>query len=409
MKNTLKTIHLIQSVKGGSGKTAFALRAAVNLTLGHYKSGYNNRKGSNFAPDNPEKNEVKGNNPEKNKNYKGHKVLYIDADVHASETSKMLYKPIDLTSTYYAPALTSISESVYYFDFNLTDKDTKARHEHFLNTYMHPYLGYYSRIEEIILRADLVCAEKIIAPIVSTPSQGDIVGYNFKSEKEEGQNLIFPKVDFIFSDSSKQGRDVFGSLFQSLGKSAIGVGVYLAKIRNLLDYIMSRDYTDIIVDMPPGSDTFSNHLTEQIINFVSGKTYEYCLNVYYISTDDKNHMRSAIHAAVEHLHVMRSSSPIRNYFVYNQGRECVDTFSAYEGRKNIISGVSPNFPGLRVIFDEIGIVGKTKAEFELNRLEYLIFFRDLPYYHSPRHDNNNVFFGTVLRSDWDDYYIKKLR
>lgn len=360
MGKSRKTIHVIQSVKGGCGKTAFALRKGIELSI--------NKLNEN-------------------------KVIYIDADVHASETYNML-KP-GKEKNYLYTQTSFKDKNIQYLKFYENEK-----HDHYLNTYIHPYMGYYSKLNEIIYKAEIVNATLSSSTSDEDPVVGSLTGYlkfHFKPVKPDPdeKNSDNCRFDFIFVDPSKRGRDVFESQFQSSGKSAIGVGLYLAKMRNLLMYLINSDYTDIIVDMPPGSDTFSWHLTEEIIDLVSEKENKCSLNMYYVANDDINHMRSAIHAAVENLHVMRSSSPVKNYFVYNKGRENNDYGTDYESREQIIKG--SNKPSARPIVGLSTLFDDTRYKYELSRLEYIVFSRDQIYYDSlhSKYINNSVCFDAT--------------
>lgn len=306
------TFHLIRSVKGGSGKTTFALHKATQLLK---DSG---------------------------------KVLYIDADVHASETMRMLVKYCptpDYVCKFYEFDKTSIDSVANALDGNRTVLHT-------LNSYMHPYRGYFSNLSNLPMEGTLKSVVSFKESLTSVV---------------KGESM-----HFIFCDPTPLGRSVFGNIYQSSGKPVIGVGAYIAKIKSLLKFTVTKEYTDVVIDMPPGSDIFSSHLADTLIDFVSDNE-SHVLNIYYVSTMDYAHMLSAAQAAIEHLHVMRSSSPREVIFVLNEGR---DNFAKYSNRKGIIDDLSKSLG--------------SDIKFDLNRLEYVKFTRDIRYFDSFHSDSGQT-------------------
>ncbi len=261
-------IHMIRSVKGGSGKTAFALRKVVDLAR------------------------------EKKK------VLYLDTDVHASETFFRLYKQFNKFNCDIP------NEKIYFFDFFNLDDNNNTDRKHFLNTYIHPYKGYYSKLGEAMLRSKLMELKITPTKIDRVLSEADLL--------QNEEYVVNKNVQFIFADPSKEGRDVFGNIFQSSGKSAVGVGTYVAKMKNLLHYVLNSTFSDIVIDMPPGSDMFSEHLADLVIN-MSGNGHQ--LYIYYITTSDLSHLSTSADAAISHLHQMKSAYIERIFYVYNHGRD----------------------------------------------------------------------------------------
>lgn len=333
----MTNIHLIRSVKGGSGKTTFALRTLLDLALQEEK-----------------------------------KLLYLDTDVHASETAYMLYR----SYSQYEKAELKSAGRVGFFSFCESYKPPK----HFLNSYIKPYKGYSSKLEEIIHHATLYTARiSGVQTQVSVPDNSNNAQKAFSIYKPTKRR----NVDFIFTDPSKEGRAVFGSLFQSAGRSAIGVGAYLAKIKELLKYIVKAGYNDVVIDMPPGSDTFSTSLADEIVEFVTKQNKNCSLNVYYVTSDDRYHMRSAAEAAIEYLHLIRNSSPVKIFYVYNQGREKETSQDDYNSMSEIITGVSIAVNRPYSIIPNV--------EYDLKRLNYKTFKRDSIYYSNVR-DTELVFF-----------------
>ena len=339
----MTVFHVVRSVKGGSGKTTFALHQLVKL----------------IADDKEHTN----------------KILYIDADVHASETRTMLLN--------YATGNTSVNASeTCYFEFypaqlssNINDAiEQRSQHlNHTLNSFMHPYKGYYSKVSELAIPAKL-------KQITISRSQSNTVDANSLDENEKSAQpspnshyYYLGKAYFIFSDPSPSGRSVFGNLYQSFGKSAVGVGAYIAKIKTLLGYILNDKYTDIVFDMPPGTDAFSEHLIDCLLGFVNKHKQDCKINIYYVSTADNAHVRTATEAAIEHIHTMRLTSAENVYYVHNVGPYSNTRFSLKDEMIKKIKGAFEN---------KSDVYGKalSNISFELSRLSYCQLDNDEQYH-----------------------------
>lgn len=284
--------HVVRSVKGGSGKTTFALHTLVKLVT-----------------------EGKDDNK---------KILYIDADVHASETRNMLLG--------FRREESSLGSETCFFEFypdqftcnaGLAREQRKQHEKHTLNSFMHPYKGFYSKISELAIPAKLKQIQRS-EEVKSNPEAENTIKYG-----EGSRQPVFPefigKAFFIFADPSPSGRKVFGSLYQSYGKSAIGVGAYIAKMKSLFNYILEDKYDDVVIDMPPGSDTFSEHLMDCLLKIMGEKkrteSDKYKISIYYVLTRDKAHIRTATEAAIENLHAMRLGTADRICVVFNDGAD----------------------------------------------------------------------------------------
>ena len=355
--------HMVRSVKGGSGKTAFALRKVVDLTI--------------------------------NEN----KVLYIDADVHASETYSRLFKRFDGAKMEEIVNPETVAGAAYFIDFFYDENNSnRSSNKHYLNSYIHPYRGYYSKLEEIMLTAKL--------KKVSTVN--DIID---SSKKLDLNNIVGNEIRFIFPDPSRRGRAVFGNIFQSSGRSAIGVGAYVAKMKSLLNYVCEgKQFTDVVVDMPPGSDTFSDHLSDIILEMVKEK---HDLAIYYVTNDDASHLHSSVSDAITYLHQMRTAYNNEVCLVCNEGRESGNVgkhFNNLEKLTGFLKEVlKEDVDGKEVRKEDVDgkevrkedVDGKSDAsiECELNRLNYKRFSRDSFYYNCQRENCGTVFSSGVMVED----------
>lgn len=407
-------IHVVRSVKGGSGKTCFALHKALELTGVelHPASGDSGTEpdpnmadhtggktgsggsgsgeggtpetgeelppaseesthdndpspdsgtgsGSDIASQSPDQTGSGASRYEEGGTPKSvvktnKKVLYIDADVHASETMNMMVQ----TEGDKTP---NCSGELYHILFEEEFSDLfkdNTRHPHTLNSYMHPYRGYISTFKDIIMHGQL----------------HKVKGY-CKYAKDCAKDS---QLDFIFVDPTNRGRAVFENMYQSSGASAIGLGLYLAKMRTLLECASAAEYDEMIIDMPPGSDAFSSHLMELLTEF-GGKDGRK-LHVYYVAGSDINHIRSSAKAAIEqHLHLMRTKTPYNVCFVYNKVFDAdTDNGGGFEflDRKSAIN----------IILHEIGYE-YVSAEYELYRLNYYSMDRDKEYFYRVRRND----------------------
>lgn len=340
----MTVFHVVRSVKGGSGKTTFALHQLVKL--------------------------ITDNNDQKKK------VLYIDADVHASETRTMLLRHSTVKSQ------VNSSESCYFEFFpdqfsgrtDIPEEQMNSCLNHTLNSFMHPYKGYYSKVSELAIRAKLKqIPQSISKNITADPAQPfDDTGVSLQPVLTDTSKYL-GQAYFIFSDPSPSGRRVFGNLYQSFGKSTVGVGVYIAKMKTLFSYISEENYTDVIIDMPPGSDTFSEHLMDCLLGFVNKHKDKCKTTVYYVSTIDNAHIRTATVAAIEHIHAMRLQTAEAVYFVYNLG---ASNDSKFSNRDGIMAHIY-------MAFNTTGEIYGTsihKLMFELMRLSYCQLQNDKQYH-----------------------------
>ena len=103
------------------------------------------------------------------------------------------------------------------------------------------------------------------------------------------------------------------------------------------------------------------------------------LCIYYIATMDRAHIRTSIDAAIDHLHLMRAISPLKIYFVMNYG--LLETDSHDYNRNTIIKHIK----------DAYKTNDKGLSQYELNRLNYMVFNRDTEYLESATKEGG-VFF-----------------
>lgn len=340
----MTNFHVVRSVKGGSGKTTFALHKVVDL--------------------------AKKNEDEK-------KVLYVDADVHASETRNLLMADIPQVKGDKNSEPICIQGTpffVFYDGQYLSSRHTnieemKKCFRHTLNSFMHPYKGYYSKESELAVKGILKIPE---ANITEDMKNNDTYELSDKFDK-------LGEAHFIFSDPSPYGRNVFGSLYQSYGKSAISAGAYIAKMKVLFKYIIEDGFADVVLDMPPGSDAFSEHLMDCLIRFANEEDYrnECSVNIYYVSTRDCAHIRSATEAAIEHLHTMRLKAADKIYYVDNMGLNNKD---ATLDRSELINKIESAFRYTRNIYGS----PISNLRYELDRLTYCRLAHDEYYFQSAR-------------------------
>lgn len=109
---------------------------------------------------------------------------------------------------------------------------------------------------------------------------------------------ITGKIDFIFSPSELDMKRCFGHTALHSGKDAmLNIGLFRLRMRKLLGRILNygelnKDYpavyADVVLDMPPGSNEYSDALLREIWELAAGDKAEV---IYYnVTTMDRGHM-----------------------------------------------------------------------------------------------------------------------
>lgn len=246
------TFHVIHSVKGGCGKTAFSLFTALKFAA--------------EAEGNAEETEDKA------------RVLLLDADFKGSGLKTLIYskdqetfdKNLDIRlDDFEKGEKRAANTGINYFLFR------KEYQKNSLNDYL---TGKCHTVSEIVTESGVI-AKKRGVPV--SISGSDACGFN-------------GYLDFIFCSSHMKDREIFS--YTNSSQPALNVGKFRIKMRNLLEEICAREsadgekqYCHVVIDMPPGYDEYSDVLLDVLHRFCHGrKKNKICY--YAVSTADRSHL-----------------------------------------------------------------------------------------------------------------------
>ena len=257
-------IHIVSSVKGGCGKTAFSLFKALEMA----------NKERNDHPDSRRAG-----------------VIWIDADFNGTASRALFYGKNEaefevLHSDYTIRKLQEEFPSL----FAASPLPTKNR-LCFDSKYVPYTINDY-------LREDISGLEKMI-----------VHGYVFGEQRMGiGSNAarsgcINGVIDFIFSSGVVSDKQLFN---YGSGLPTIEVGRFTYLMRAMLLRIceMGRtktkaagnrfdtlsNYKHIIIDMPPGDDAYSSALLDMIRKLAGEKNHAIEIHLYTLTTSDRGHM-----------------------------------------------------------------------------------------------------------------------
>lgn len=246
------TFHVVHSVKGGCGKTAFSLFTALKLAA-----------------------ETAGN---AEKTEDSARVLLLDADFKGSGLKTLVYSgdketfdknPEPRLEDVEANKKEEINAGRNYLIFR------KKYQENNLNDFL---TGRCRSVSEIITESGVV-PKRRSAPVLD--SEGNADGFN-------------GYLDFIFCSPHMKDRDIFS--YTNATQPALNVGNFRIKMRKLLQEISERklpggekQYLHVIIDMPPGYDEYSDVLLDVLHCFCRDKK-KGNVNYYAVTTGDRSHL-----------------------------------------------------------------------------------------------------------------------
>lgn len=259
-------IHIVSSVKGGCGKTAFSLFKALELA-------YEERK--------------------QNKEDRNASVIWIDADFKGTASKPLFYGENETMfqmkhSEYTLEDLQKGVEGLY--ETELSSKNNRL-------CFNREYIPY--TINDY-LKEEIESPEKMV-----------IHGHVFSEIKGEDTTKksggINGMVDFIFSSGYMSDKKLF-NYGSGLPTIEIGRFTYLMKVllSRLLEMGKTQtkavaksigaqsNYKHIIIDMPPGDDAYSSALLSTIRQLAEekheDKHVEIDIHLYTLTTSDNGHM-----------------------------------------------------------------------------------------------------------------------
>ncbi len=302
-------IYVVNSVKGGCGKTAFSIFKAMELAK-------------------EEREEDKNKKPEEIKP----SVIWLDADFKGSATKALLYgqnkedfngmnkdntieakkkkeKERDPGANLYEAAVNNVANRLCF-------------HENYVRYTLNDYL------REKITQID----KMIIAGYV----YGEYEQENYELNTKERVGCINGLIDFIFASSSIQDKKIFN---YGSGSSAVEIGRFTYRMRTLLSKLFQMGstrtkagvgandkvygYKHIVVDMPPGDDVYSNALLQVIRQLAAEQEdYEIEIHNYLMTTNDRGHRFAMLESMQDtHAYLEKCKRKETTYVVLSEVRE----------------------------------------------------------------------------------------
>lgn len=273
-------VHIVHSVKGGSGKTAFSLFKA--MTIANYEN-------DRFAD--------KAN------------VLYMDADFKGTAIKTLIYgkNESEFRSLNGEGDYIKAKNRRTLFEGIQSPKASLTFFRQYQDNTLNDYLkGYVTNICDILVN-------------------GGILGQTLKDGetqlKEDGsEERLEARLDFIFSSPNIEKKKWFQYGGNERSTPEINLGLCISKMKKLLEQILECKYQDLVIDMPPGNDEYSNALLDIISEWAQKKKVE--VYFYAITTNDLTHINAEYE---KFLDVMANSSENKHFeryiMIYNELRE----------------------------------------------------------------------------------------
>lgn len=241
-----KIFHVVHSIKGGCGKTAFSLFKSLELAAKAVEQGTAmDDKASVLLLDA----DFKGTGLQVLVYYKSETELHGNGDIRLGQ----LADEIDSLG---------INRGKNYFLFR------EKYQPNSLNDFL---LGRCSTLSEIVTESGVVASK---------------AGTGI--DKVEHVTAFNGYLDFVFCSPDLKERQAFG--YWGKTQPALSVGRFRVKMKALLREIYARtQYQDIVIDMPAGYDEYSDVLLELLREFCSDRK-ESQIYYYAVSTADKSHL-----------------------------------------------------------------------------------------------------------------------
>ncbi len=248
-------VHVVSSVKGGCGKTAFSLFKALDLAYDERNSDKGNRDAS---------------------------VVWIDADFRGTASKVLFYgkNEDDFRTMYVDKYIDKILENNQdIFDAATTKNSQLAFGKEYVKYTINDYLC--ERIQG---------TDKMLAR-----------GYACQLSK--GPKSVNGIIDFIFSSPQEEDKEIFG---YGTGIPTVEIGRFTHRMEKLLDRLAGTGrmetraegsdqdrvhrYRHIVIDMPPGDDAYSETLRSVVLRLAKEREKEIALHSYFVSTNDRGHL-----------------------------------------------------------------------------------------------------------------------
>ncbi len=272
--NDKMQIHIVSSVKGGCGKTAFSLFKSLEFALHMRERDLNNRRAE---------------------------VLWIDADFRGTASRTLFYSKDEMQfkAVHSLNTIDKLQEKnpTLFDESPLSTQNSLCYEKAFVPYTINDYL-----------REDIQGLEKMI-----------VHGYVYNEEKIEGgpagtiadrRECINGIVDFIFSSGMASDKRLFN---YGSGLPTIEIGRFTYLMRTMLMRLCEKgmtktraagektdrelNYKHIVIDMPPGDDAYSSALLGTIRELAQKRKEEKDeieIHLYILTTSDRGHMDATL-------------------------------------------------------------------------------------------------------------------
>lgn len=260
-------IHIVSSVKGGCGKTAFSLFKAMDAALEIRNEDLNNKRA---------------------------KVLWIDADFKGTASRTLLYSKDEkqFEAIHGLNTIDKLKEEIptLFAESPLPTRNSLCYGKDYVPYTINDYLcEEIQGLEKMIVHGYIYSKQKIGGRPASTAlaQKGCINGI----------------IDFIFSSGTMLGKRVFN---YGSGLPTIEIGRFTYLMRALLLRLCEKgvtktkaageknnsrfNYKHIIIDMPPGDDAYSSALLGTIRKLAQEREDRVEIHFYALATSDRGHM-----------------------------------------------------------------------------------------------------------------------
>lgn len=260
-------IHIVSSVKGGCGKTAFSLFKALDTALKLRNMNLKNRRAE---------------------------VLWLDADFKGTASRTLFYgkDETDFKATYSSRTIEKLEEDIpILFDESpLPTQNSLCYEKEYVPYTINDYLcEEIQGLEKMIVHGYVYSEQK-----TGSGPAGTVV---------VRKGCINGIVDFIFSSGTMADKRVFN---YGSGLPTIEIGRFTYLMRAMLQRLCEKgktktkaagekndsrsNYKHIVIDMPPGDDAYSSALLRTIREFAQEREKEIEIHLYVLTTGDRGHM-----------------------------------------------------------------------------------------------------------------------
>ncbi len=301
--------HIVHSVKGGCGKTAFSLFKAMELAAS--------------AAEEPQA-----------------RVLLLDADLKGSGLKTLIYAKDQKTyenkgengGKKWLEDIEDLMKSLK----NLKDKGgTGLVKKTDKNAFLFRQEFKEKTVNDFLEGKCEAVSDVVVEGAVFSPKE------NGEDEEQTGFNGY---LDFIFC--SPRDKDKKALRYECGEQPLLDMGKFRLRMRKLLKGICGcgaddgkgkkdkerGQYTDVVIDMPAGDDGYALVLLELLRGFVRKREEKDEIYYYVLTSGDRSHLDAAVEILIREMEDSSKENPYdKIHLVYNEVHE--EEFEGYEDKK----------------------------------------------------------------------------